>query len=123
MEPAYLLKSFVVGFAGICNCATCGLGGGGGAWFCASPDDCAGACCAVWGPLRPGGPGGGVARILRSSLTSSSGCRDMATRSLSEMILLDLCGTFCKSGGSSRKVASLRLVEFFATTTVCQERY
>src|ERR1700685_3684929 len=122
MELAYLVNSFLTSSGGVCNGAICGLGAGCGAgWVCANPaDDWGGG--AIWDALDPGAPAGG-ARIFRSSFTSSSGCRVVATRSLSEMMFEFLCGAFCKSDGSSRNVTSLPVVRFFAATAECQGRY
>src|SRR6202023_3684770 len=82
--------------------------------------------CGIRGPLGPGAPGGGVARIFRNSLGSSSGWRDVAMRSLSEMTLVfDLRVSFCASGGSAKNVTSLPRVASFGDTTIteCQGKY
>src|ERR1700721_1709091 len=80
--------------------------------------------CAVRGPGGPGRAGGGRGKLFRNSL-SSSGCRDIAIRSLSERIFVfGRRGAFCKSGGSVRNVTFLSLFESTATTVArCQGRY
>src|SRR5450432_3916355 len=106
------------------RCTSCGCGGC--ELFCAIAAGAAGSGCGVRGPLGPGLPGGGVASTFFNSLGSSSGCRDMATRSLSEMMLLLVrCVSFCKSGGSVRNVTSLPRVtsEGETTTTERNGRY
>src|SRR5258706_7665763 len=127
MGPAYLLNSFAIfGLAEGCICAICWFGCcWGAAWFCAGGAAAACvACCGFWGPLDPDLPGGGVAKLLRSSFTSSSGCRVMAVRFLSEAIFVFGRGCcFCKSGGSSRNVISLAFERFFTATAVCHGRY
>src|SRR6202046_5228101 len=124
---AYLLNSLAALALGNCNfaisgfCACCCCGD----FSCgAGAADCAGDCCGTCAPLMPCAPGGGVAKLFLSSLRSSCGCFVIATRFLSEaMFVLGRCCSFCKSGGSSRKVRSLPLVRFFVTTAECQGRY
>src|SRR5271166_125624 len=124
---AYLLNSLATFGLGNCNfaisgfcvcCCSAGFSCGAGA------ADGAGACCCICGPLIPGAPGGGVAKLFRNSLRSSSGCFVIATRFLSEaMFVFGGCCSFCKSGGSSRKVTSFPLVAFRVATAECQGKY
>ena len=53
---------------------------------------CGRACAAAArGPFIPGAPGGGVARIFRHSFAFTSGCRDVAVRSLSDSRSCSAC--------------------------------